>query len=86
MTWSYKTPWDGRAFELIEREGHYAPYIAWREWMDRKSEFDVDLITSVSDRILLMDAMNKAIEEAVKHAIEELESNVPKHDQSTEGI
>ena len=58
-------PWDKRANELFDREGAYAGYIAWREWMDRKGEFDVDLISRVTDRESLFATMIQAIDEAI---------------------
>ena len=31
-------PWWGRADELFEKEGHYADFVAWQEWMSQQAE------------------------------------------------
>ena len=35
-------PWSPRASELYEKEGHWADYAAWREWIAEQTRGDTD--------------------------------------------
>ncbi len=36
-------PWSGRAAELYPKEGHWADYAAWREWIANQTRGDSDV-------------------------------------------
>lgn len=58
-------PWSARGEELFEREGHYADFVAWEEWVSEHDEHGVlDGILTI-DKVFVYSMMCDAIDEAV---------------------